>query len=67
MSLATDGPYDGPWIYQELHPLPRFENRYSVAIGSWIVNGWACGIGLREDESPITGNTSRFVPHLVRA
>ncbi len=66
MFLETEGPYDGPWIYQELHPLPRFQNRYSAVIGSWIVNGWACGIGLREDESPITGNTSRFVPHLVR-
>ena len=21
-------------------------------IGSWIVNGWSCGIGVREDEKP---------------
>jgi glutathionylspermidine synthase len=30
------------------------------------VNGHACGIGIREDQSPITGNLSRFVPHLFR-
>ena len=32
-------------------------------IGSWIVGGDACGLSIREDENPITGNTSRFVPH----
>ena len=51
----------------------RVENQYVRAvnyqgnlpvIGSWLVNGYACGIGIREDTSPITGNTSRFVPHL---
>lgn len=62
--LSTSGPYEGPAIYQEVCPLPRFDDRYFACIGSWIVNGWACGIGIREDESLITGNTSRFVPHL---
>jgi glutathionylspermidine synthase len=33
-----------------------------VSIGSWIVDGESAGIGLREDESAITRNTSRFVP-----
>jgi glutathionylspermidine synthase len=63
--LENDGPYDGPWVYQELCPLPRFEDRYFICIGSWLVNGWACGIGIREDESLITGNLSRFVPHVL--
>jgi glutathionylspermidine synthase len=35
-------------------------------IGSWMVNGWACGMGIREDQTPITGNLSRFVPHIFR-
>ena len=35
-------------------------------IGSRIVNGWACGIGVREDESAISGNLSRFLPHMYR-
>lgn len=62
--VETDGPYDGPAVYQEVFPLPRFEKKYYPVIGSWIVNGWACGIGIREDENPITGNLSRFVPHV---
>lgn len=62
--LETEGPYDGPAVYQEIWPLPRFEHKFFPVVGSWIVNGWACGIGIREDESLITGNLSRFVPHL---
>jgi glutathionylspermidine synthase len=63
----TDGSYaDGPFVYQQFHPLPTFDgNRHSV-IGSWIVNGHACGIGIREDDSLITRNTSRFLPHIFR-
>jgi len=62
--LQTDGPYDGPAIYQEIWPLPRFDDKYFACVGSWIVNGWACGMGIREDESLVTGNLSRFIPHL---
>jgi glutathionylspermidine synthase len=59
----SDGPYDADdCVFQELAPLPRFGDD-SVSIGSWIVDGAAAGIGLREDTSPITRNTSRFVPH----
>jgi len=59
----TDGPYgDGPFVYQEAKSLPAFQGNYPV-IGSWLVNGHACGIGIREDRGPITSNTSRFVPH----
>jgi glutathionylspermidine synthase len=29
-----------------------------------MVNGYACGIGIREDKTAITGNMSRFVPHV---
>jgi glutathionylspermidine synthase len=63
--FETEGPYqDSSCIYQELCPLPRFDGNYMV-IGSWMVNGHACGIGIREDQSPITQNTSRFVPHIL--
>jgi glutathionylspermidine synthase len=57
-------PFAGPPVYQELSPLPNFEGNHPV-IGSWMVNGFACGIGIREDTGPITGNTSRFVPHVM--
>ncbi len=49
--------------YQEYQPLPDFHGRRPV-VGSWIVNGFACGVGIREDSGPITRNTSRFLPHL---
>ena len=61
--LTTAGPYQGPFVYQQLCELPRFDGKHAC-IGSWIVNGWACGIGLREDDTTITGNLSRFVPHV---
>jgi glutathionylspermidine synthase len=62
----TDGEYGGgPHIYQEFHPLPDFGGRHPV-VGSWIVNGNACGLGIREDAGLITRNTSRFLPHLMR-
>ena len=50
------------FIWQAYHELPRFSGNYTV-IGSWIVGEEAAGIGIREDDSPITRNTSRFVPH----
>ena len=61
--LATDGEYGAEgYVYQAVAPLPRFEDDYAL-IGSWIVGDTAAGIGIREDTSPITRNTSRFVPH----
>lgn len=54
----------GGYIMQKYTPLPEFEGSYPV-IGSWVVNGVACGIGIREDDTLITKNTSRFVPHLI--
>ena len=42
--------------------IPRFGDDY-VTIGSWVIGDEPAGIGLREDTSEITCNTSRFVPH----
>ena len=50
------------YVYQALAPLPKFGDDYAV-IGSWIVGDKPAGIGIREDATPITRNTSRFVPH----
>ncbi len=59
------GPYGAEgFVVQALRPPPEFGGRWPV-IGSWVVAGQACGIGIREDESPITGNTARFVPHII--
>ncbi|WP_020469282.1 glutathionylspermidine synthase family protein [Zavarzinella formosa] len=60
---VTDGIYsDSPSVYQALAPMKAYDGRYPVC-GVWVVNGVACGLGIREDETIITQNTSRFVPH----
>ena len=61
--VSTPGEYGEPFVYQQYFPMPNFDRNYPE-IGSWMVNGYACGIGIREDGSPITQNTSRFVPHV---
>ncbi|HWE04520.1 MAG TPA: glutathionylspermidine synthase family protein [Tepidisphaeraceae bacterium] len=64
MYAQTEGDYGEPFVYQAYQPVRGFDGNYPV-IGSWMVNGYACGIGIREDLSPITQNTSRFVPHVL--
>lgn len=64
-AMRTDGPYvDGPLVRQAWHPLPDFEGGYPL-IGSWVVGDRACGMGLREDSTAITMDSSRFVPHAI--
>ncbi len=62
---TATGPYgsDG-YIVQALAPLPKFGANHAV-IGSWVVAGKAAGLGMREDVSAITKNTSRFLPHAI--
>ena len=60
---STGGDYgDEGYVYQELAPLA---DQHAV-IGSWIVDGEAAGIGIREPggRARITTNMGRFVPHL---
>ena len=66
--IQTEGEYgEEGFIYQELAPPAVFDGAHAV-IGSWVVGheegNAAAGMGIRESDSPITGNTSRFVPHL---
>lgn len=62
-TLEAPGDYGAEgYIWQAYHELARFGPHYTV-IGSWIVGEEPAGIGIREDESPITRNTSRFLPH----
>jgi len=59
------GPYGAEgFIRQALAPLPNFSGQYPV-LGSWLVDHTPCGLSIREDENPITGNTSRFLPHAI--
>jgi glutathionylspermidine synthase len=62
-SISSDGEYGAEgYIYQAYAGLPNYENNYPV-IGSWVIGDMAAGIGIREDNSEITKDTSRFVPH----
>ena len=60
-----DGPYGREgYVRQGFAPLPSFAGQYPV-IGSWIIGETPCGLSIREDATPITGNTSRFIPHAI--
>ena len=62
-TITAGGEYgEEGYVYQAYAPIPRFGDDYAT-IGAWIVGDEPAGIGLREDASPITRNTSRFVPH----
>jgi glutathionylspermidine synthase len=66
--VRTDGDYgDEGFIYQELAPPAVFDGMHTV-LGSWVVGheegNAAAGMGIRESDTPIISNTSRFVPHL---
>lgn len=69
LSIRSGGDYDvGQFVYQAAQPLPEFTNNqgskvYPV-IGSWIIGNQAAGIGVREDSTLITKDTSLFVPHV---
>lgn len=61
----TRGEYgEEGYVYQGLAPLPDFDGRRPV-LGAWIVGDEPAGLGIREADGPITGNTSRFVPHRI--
>jgi glutathionylspermidine synthase len=63
--LETSGPYAaGPFVYQQFAPLRPFANCYPI-LGTWVIQGKACGLGIREGDSLVTGNTSRFLPHCM--
>jgi glutathionylspermidine synthase len=63
--VEQDGPYGAEgFIRQALAPLPNFSGQYPV-LGSWLVDHTPCGLSIREDENPVTGNTSRFLPHAI--
>jgi glutathionylspermidine synthase len=62
---ATDGPYAAErTIVQAYAPLAHGAGGHSV-VGSWLVASQPAGIGLREDDSLITKDTARFIPHVI--
>lgn len=64
--IDVDGPYgEEGFVVQKTNLLPKFGDDWTV-IGSWVVAGEPAGIGIREDGTPVTRNSSRFVPHYIK-
>jgi glutathionylspermidine synthase len=62
--LETGGEYgEEGFVYQALAPIPDYQGNRPVC-GVWVVDHEAAGLGIREDSGRVTGNLSRFVPHL---
>ena len=55
-NIATVGDYgDEGYVFQALAPLPGFGG-YRPVLGSWVIDGRASGIGIRESTGPVTDN-----------
>jgi glutathionylspermidine synthase len=54
------------YCYQLWAPPPSFDGAHPV-FGSWVVDGNAAGLGIRESDGPITDYWARFVPHYIDA
>lgn len=54
-----------PCCYQALCPLPDFDGNRTV-LGTWVVDGEAAGLGIRESAGPVTDEYARFLPHVIR-
>ena len=73
VDLIVDGkrrrPRRGPLRRRRLHPPGRGAaaaiRRQLTVLGSWFAAGEPCGLNVREDASPITKNSSRFLPHAI--
>lgn len=63
---VNGGPYSGAKVYQQRASLFEAKSAcvttYAI-LGSWVVGGKACGMGIREGRDLITTNTTPFVPH----
>ena len=55
-----------PRIIQAYTPLPQFDG-FRPVIGAWVVGDTCAGLGVREDQSRITQDLSRFKPHFIVA
>lgn len=59
----SSGNYFGDAIYQEFFNIPEYGGKFPI-IGSWIVDAYPAGIGIREG-GIITDNMASFVPHII--
>ena len=69
--IATRGPYTQRMcVDQRLGPATNFRDGFGSVrwpvLGLWMIDQECCGMGIREDAGPVTGNLSSFVPHYFR-
>ncbi len=63
--FKTGGPYESELsIVQQYHPLPKFGDSYTL-VGSWLVDDRAAGISIREDQTLVTQDLARYLPHVI--
>lgn len=63
----TDRPGDygaEGFVYQQWAPLPSLDGNFAM-LGSWIVDGQAAGMIVRESDGYVTDYFSRVVPHVI--
>lgn len=61
----SDGIYGNKaFVCQKRAGVPCYDGNYPI-IGSWVIDGEAGGMGIRESKSYITNDSSRFVPHRI--
>ncbi|MEM9300770.1 MAG: glutathionylspermidine synthase family protein [Pseudomonadota bacterium] len=61
----SDGPYgEEGFVVQALHALPTFKGRHTL-VGSWLIDDEPAGLSIREDDSAITQDLSRYLPHVI--
>jgi glutathionylspermidine synthase len=63
-NYGSDGslPGHGIFVYQGFGESQTFGS-IRPNLGVWMVNDRACGMGVREDDTMVVANGSRFVPH----
>jgi glutathionylspermidine synthase len=64
---APSNPFYGAegYVYQAVAPISEMEEFHPI-LGSWVVDGEAAGLGIRESSNLITDNRSSFVPHYIQ-
>ena len=63
--VTTDGDYgEEGYVYQRIADLPVFDGCRPI-IGGWVVDHEPAGIGIRETDTWVTDNVSRFLPHYL--
>lgn len=59
----TDGAYgESGYVYQAYQPPPEFDGHHPN-LGAWMIGDACRGMGMREEDGLVIGNTARFVPH----